>query len=235
MLSKDELYELYWGEGLSLHEIAEQSEHSHTKLRERMTELDIPNRGPLDLQRWIEYMTTVAIGSRRDIYRHYWVYGRTQRETAEQLGWSKSFVELRMTQYGIPTREKKVKRSSDPEEIPPTYQWPTEDTEQKRGSMPEDPDPSKYLVDVPDLKDEIYQLYWGYGLGIEQINARLSETNTPREVRGLMERFNIPTRYSWTTTQWRPMDGIPPEYEWPESERDQLDWSYQHKRGNADD
>jgi len=227
--TKDELYELYWGRDYSIAQIEQEYRRAHSTIRWYFAEYGIPRRGQqsvFNMGRWIEQMTTVAVGLRRRIYEHYWVQGRSQNETAEQLPVSTTTVQNWMENFGIPRRGQKESYSG--EGIPPTFQWSTDDEEdESKGTMPDDPNPDKYLTGSSFSKEKLYQMYWGYGFSTRQIQARLDTDLSPSRVGDIIREMGIPTRPRGHPTRvWCPVDGVPPGYEWPEDDRTEPEKDY---------
>jgi len=217
-ITKERLYELYWDEQLTIEGIAERFGVSSHTIRNAFENHGIPRATESQSQTvWVMWMRTKEV-----FYEDYWVKGCSQDEIADRHGVSRHAIRRYMDANGIPTRPQHVR----PAHLNSPVDVYMDDESADGGDdgddeLPDDPDPSKYLAEPRMPKDRIYELYWGFGLTVSQSAARLEVAETT--LRDAMERKGVPRRDGYVDREraWKPMDGVPPSFEWPPDEDDE--------------
>ena len=207
-LSKRTLYRFYWGNGMTIAEIATELNLSWESVRHRFERTTIPVRERDTRATWILQMR-----QKRRFYEWHWVKQTPISQLAGELGVGGKFLRDEYERRGVPINSHPSHEWTKP--IPKQYQWPdsrhnTDADEQ----LPENPDPQKYLVESTEFdKTRLYELYWEYGLSLAHLAAKI---DIPRPtLRDRFEQFGIPTREWRRHTSWEPHHGVPPKYEWP--------------------
>jgi len=163
------------------------------------------------------------------LYELYWGNDQTFYEIADQFPFSYNVIREHYNQENIAIDTGGVRnRWYDKERgIPYKYKLPSDDPQIRYQDepLPDNPDGNKYMAETPlhRDKDELYQLYWGYGLTASQIKARCEfDVN----VKQYMKDMGIPVRNFHEHRQWKPYHGVPPKFEWPEEDEDEIDTVY---------
>lgn len=213
---KDELYELYWGQQLSMSELADTYDVTKRTVRRWFKQHGMQTIPNACHEAWVFQQL-----SKQRLYELYWVEMLSHREIAERYDVSKHLVHETFQDTSIPVFNSSTHERVDG--IPRPFRWPSDDAPNSQDdSLPDDPDPSKYLVDTPMDKDRLYELHWTYGCSVMHISA-MSDMDEDT-VRRRMESYGVPIRTWRTHTSWEPHHGVPPKYEWPPEwdERDNM-------------
>lgn len=213
MVTRDTLYERYWGNHESFTDIADDFGVTRKTVGKRFADENIPTAKNAHHDAYI-----FAMRPKSYYYQLYWGERLTATEIANKHNVGIDFVREHIRATTIPTRD--GISADDSQEIPPQFQWPDEQpvacvSDDPTADLPDNPDGSKYMADTSGEFDKgrLYELYWGYGCSIKHITAMF---DVPRKtLRDRFEQYGIPVR-SWREhTKWEPHHGVPPKYEWP--------------------
>jgi len=215
-IPKATLYELYWDKEIDCDEIARKFNTTKETVRRRFTEHGVPYHKYHNRELFVFRHRPL-----RHFYELYWGQDQTLGDIASEKGFAESTVKDHYHSENIAVdRISGSSRWFDKQRgIPNKYRLPSDNPVTNIDDpLPNNPDPSKYIRDETSIrfdKHKLYQLYWGYGFTISQIEARLDvETN----IRQQMDQFGIPRRNYYTHLRWEPHKGIPPMYVWPEED-----------------
>jgi len=211
--SKRELYELYWKQGYNFSGIADRYGVTNVTVGGWLRDYGIPYDNNHKRDAFV-----FSMRDKRFYYQLYWGERLSYSDIASRFDFGLTFVAEQIRGAGIPTRNGLLP-AGDPDEIPPQYRW-TGDGEwvdvgdDPTADLPDNPDGSKYVNTDPEYdKDHLYELYWGYGLSLSHLAARL---DTPRAtLKDRLDNYGIPIREWAAHTKWEPHHGVPPKYEWP--------------------
>jgi len=212
-IPKATLYELYWEKQLDTDEIARKFNARKENVRDRMREHGVPYHRYDNRDIFI-----FRHRPRRYFYELYWGKDMTTHEIAEMVGCNQNTVQRHFKDENIPMDTQTGNRWFI-EGIPHKYKLPSDDPiTDIDDPLPNNPDPSKYIKEETSIrfdKHKLYQLHWGCGFSIAEIEARL-EKNI--DVHKRFREFGIPKRTKSDNLFWEPHKGIPPMYEWPDED-----------------
>ena len=183
MRTKDHRYELYWGEQLSLNEIAEQKDVSREFVCAQYQESDVPVRGGSGV--W--YTDGIPIGwklprdeppsategalpddpdpskymaetplhrDKQRLYQLYWGYGLSLKHIQARCEGSPE-VSKSMQELGIPVRNYNDHRRWAPHlGVPPKYEWPDDEFDEQTETASADHNGMTWRVPVEGVSSE---------------------------------------------------------------------------------
>jgi len=218
------LYELYWGKHLTFDEMEDVLDVSRSTVRRLFENRGIPSAPQHNHELFILFHR-----KRSYLYELYWGKDQTFKEIADDLPFSFNVIYKVYEQRNIAvdTAGNQDRWYDKQRGIPSKYKLPSDEktVQYQDEALPDNPDGSKYMAETPlhRDKDQLYQLYWGYGLTASQIKARCEhQVNVKQHMREL----GIPVRDFNEDKRWKPYLGVPPKFEWPKEDEDEIDTVY---------
>jgi len=220
-IPKATLYELYWEKQLDTDEIARKFNTTKQTVRRRFTEHGVPYHKYDNRELFV-----FRHRQRSYFYELYWGQNQTSREIAEGESFGHTSVLTTLQDENIPMHTDGGNRWYDKERgIPHKYKLPSDNpVTEVDNPIPNDPDPSKYIKEETSIrfdKYKMYQLYWGCGFTVGQIQARL---DVDIDVYATLDEMGIPRRDYVNHVHWKPYKGVPPMFEWPDEDEEEADY-----------
>lgn len=105
-VSKEWVYELYWGEGMSMAKIADQTNVTGHTIGSRMDDWGIQKRPGSRRGGIKQYVATMRFKNKLWLVDKYWFENRSTREIADLAGVDKTLIRKWMGDLDIPKRDK---------------------------------------------------------------------------------------------------------------------------------